>query len=231
LIAQSKLSYHEAKLALTHTILPKLMYPLTATTISKTDSNHIMRPILEACLPKMGLVKSLGYDFIHGSQDLQGLGIPDLYHYSFGQQIEFIIDHTWRWTETGKLIQMEIQELWVELGTRSVFDVKASQRISEGLITQNTMIFAIREYSIEQQITLHIPTLIDTYLLAREDDNLLMDELAKLPKYMLSTREFRDFNYCRLFKRVRNLLDLMQFKWNILLLSSMVLGSILQRRR
>lgn len=126
---------------------------------------------------------------------------------------------------------MEIQELWVELGTRSVFDVKASPRISEGLITQNTMIFAIREYLIEQQITLHIPTLIDTYLLAREDDNLLMDELAKLPKYMLSTREFRDFNYCRLFKRVRNLLDLMQFIWNILLLSSMVLGSILQRRR
>ena len=99
----------------------------------------------------------MGYDFIHGSQDLQGLGIPDLYHYSFGQQIEFIIDHTWRWTETGKLIQMEIQELWVELVTRSVFDVKASQRISEGLITQNTMIFAIREYSIEQQITLNIP--------------------------------------------------------------------------
>lgn len=206
-ITRSKLSPSECHLALTHTIIPRIFYPLIATTISKEDSKKIMRPVLDACLPKMRLAKTTGYDFIHGAIESNGLGIPEPYHYSFGHQIEQVISHVWKNTQTGKLILMEIQELWIELGTKDIFDVKASPRIQEGQITRNSWISSIREYMVENNITLHIP--FHPPGIARRNDEFIMDVMARLPYTSISKKEFKAFNYCRLYKRVRTLADLL----------------------
>ena len=207
LITRSILSPTECHLALIHSIIPRIFYPLVTTTISKEDSKKIMRPVLDACLPKMRLAKTTGYDVIHGAIGRHGLGIPEPYHYSFGNQIEQVISHLWKNTQTGKLILMEIQELWIELGTKEIFDVKASSRIQEGQITQNSWISSIRNYLMENNITLHVP--FHPPGVIRLEDEFIMDVMARLPYTAISKKEFKAFNYCRLYKRVRTLADIL----------------------
>ena len=205
-LVHSKLSQTECKLALTHTIMPRLTYPLTATTISKVDSKKILRPLLDICLPKMGLVKTLGYDYIHGSTKLQGLGIPELYHVSFGSQIEQLIQHLWRKTQTGKLIEMEIQELEMELGTGDIFNLSTSDRLTDVLITNHSWVNAIRIYARENKINIFHNSSHEH--LMRENDRFLMEEMSKIPSNVLSRKELKAFNYCRIYKRTQSLAEI-----------------------
>ena len=47
----------EAWYSVTSTIMKTLEYPLMATCISRTDMDDIMRPILQAALPKASIQK------------------------------------------------------------------------------------------------------------------------------------------------------------------------------
>jgi exonuclease III len=208
LISKSRLSPTECKIAILHTIFPKISYVLTATTISKEDSRRIMRPLLDACLPRMGIVKTLGYDYTYGSRQLLGLGIPEPYHVSFASQLEFILHNIWKQTVAGKLILMESQEIAIELGVEDPFHQPRTSRIWEGLLTPNSWIAPICDYINEQGIKLRFPSWSKSRLI-REDDRYIMEEIATLSKYEMSKKEFKAFNFCRLFKRVHSMAEIL----------------------
>jgi len=207
MITHSRLSPSECKLALTHTIIKKLVFPLTSTTITKEEGRRILRPILDACLPKMGLTKTLGYDYIHGSLEAQGLGIPDLFHYSCAAKIEFIINHLWQKSVVGELIEMEIQELAIELGIDDPFQV-SNQRIWEGLATENIWIRSICEYLEDQDMDIKLPIQFH-HRRIRENDKYIMEEIADLSKKEMSNKDIRSFNFCRIFKRVLTMAEIL----------------------
>lgn len=80
-------------------IYPRLAWPLVCMSITHSES----RPILNAAFPKIGIVSSLGYDYIHGSTDFQGLGIPELFHSTYAKQLEVLVDNLWKDTQTDIL--------------------------------------------------------------------------------------------------------------------------------
>lgn len=54
-ITAGHMDHSTAYIALTTTIWKKLCYPLQATLLSKQECDQIMKPVLNAILPKMGL--------------------------------------------------------------------------------------------------------------------------------------------------------------------------------
>lgn len=206
-LRHGSLRCHESKLALTHTIIPKLRYPLTATSITEAQARAILRPSLEISLQKMGMIKTMGYDYVHGSLELQGLGIPNLYHYAYSSQIEQFINHQWLRTQTGTFMKMEIEEFLLELGTGfGIFDGTCPDRILDGLLTENTWIQSLRDYTRHYNISFRMPSI--NIQPQRQGDHFLMDLLSTLPTKRLSRLEMKNFNRCRIYKRVRFLSDI-----------------------
>jgi len=60
-------------------ILCKLEYPIVATTFMRRQCDALMRPILSARLPSMGLTRTFPRAMVHGPWQWQGLNIPHLY--------------------------------------------------------------------------------------------------------------------------------------------------------
>ena len=207
MMERSKLLPHEAKLALTHTILPKLQHPLVPTSITSDQGKKILRPILEPTLQKMGIVKTLGYDYIHGSVETQGLGIPELFHVTYSRQIEFIVNHVWQDSQSSKLIKMAAQELQIELGTAfDLFNANAPERLEEVILTEKSWMQNLRKYMIQHGIYMYLP--IPTMEMQRKEDQSIMDILASTDPKQFSKKELRDFNRCRIYKRAQLLSDI-----------------------
>ena len=61
--------------------------------MTKDECEEIMRPALNAALPKMGLNRHFPRDVLFGSKDFQGLGIPHLYTLQSIKHIQDIIHH------------------------------------------------------------------------------------------------------------------------------------------
>ena len=207
MMGRSKLLPHEAKLALTHTILPKLQYPLVPTPITPEEGRKILRPILEPTLQKMGIVKTLGYDYVHGSVETQGLGIPELVHVTYSRQIEFIVHQVWQNSQSSRLIKIAAQELQLELGTAfDLFDAKAPERLDEAILTNNAWMQKLRTYCLQHGIYMRLP--IPSVSMQRRGDKAIMDEIAMLDKKSFSDKDIKDFNRCRLYKKAQLMSDL-----------------------
>ena len=100
------------------TILCTLVYPLPATTFTAQECLKIMRPILNAGLPRSGIVRSFPRAVVHGPIGVQGLGIPDLYvcqgaaHMEVASRFGTASPHHL----TGSLLRTSAKQLKLELG-------------------------------------------------------------------------------------------------------------------
>ena len=71
-ITKSYVSRFAADLALQTTIMHTVEYPLAATTFTTKQCNLILRPILKATFPKLGIARTIGRKYLHGPYYLQG---------------------------------------------------------------------------------------------------------------------------------------------------------------
>jgi len=157
-ITKSRLEQPHVYTAINHSILPSLIYPLPCMTITNNEGKRILRPLLSAALPKMGVIPTLGYDFVHGSSTLYGLGIQELYHTCFAKQLEMFIQHSWKNSSTGKLIRILLE---------------GGCRVEKWLLTENTWLRGLRRYAIDHNIFMDIRE--KQILPHRENDKFLMD--------------------------------------------------------
>jgi len=65
----------EAWYSINHTIMKTIKYPLAATSISKKDMQDIMRPILQAALPKVRIQKHFPCKLVYGTLMSKGFGV------------------------------------------------------------------------------------------------------------------------------------------------------------
>jgi hypothetical protein len=79
LITTGHLQRTEAWHALESTILKTLQYPLPALTLTETECNKIIRPVLDAGLNKSSICKTFPKAVIHGPKEEGGLDITHLY--------------------------------------------------------------------------------------------------------------------------------------------------------
>ena len=61
-----------AYIAVNTTIMKSLGYPLAALTLTETQCDKLMGSILNAALPKMGIVKNIGSHYLYGPKEAQG---------------------------------------------------------------------------------------------------------------------------------------------------------------
>ena len=205
LISRSKLDHAHAYTAVMHSIIPSLSYPLPCMTITDKEGKQILRPLLSASLPRMGVIPTLGYDFVYGSSSLYGLGIPELFHVCYSRQLEMLIQHSWRKSQTGKLITILREELFVEAGTsRKLFEEPQGSRIEQWLLTKNIWLRGLRCYAIDHNINMDVRE--NTFHSHRDNDQFFMDAMDA--EKSLTATELKAINICRIFKRVMFLSDI-----------------------
>jgi hypothetical protein len=204
-LTRGQLSETDTRQAVVTSIIPRLTWPLPCMSISPAEGKKILRPVLQAALPKMGIISNLGYDYIHGSSNFQGLGIPELYHSCYTLHLEMLLDHTWKHTQTGHFIQMAIQEFVLEAGSLShPLLPNRKSRLPHWLLTQNTWFASLYNYVLNNNIKINL----DTPCLAsnREYDRAIMDILDTSSQF--SNNELKDVNVCRIYKKVTLLSDI-----------------------
>jgi hypothetical protein len=65
-VRTSYLQKHDAAYGLKVTVLKKIEYALPAVNLSKAQCHKLMRPILQAALPKAGYNRNFPKEVIHG---------------------------------------------------------------------------------------------------------------------------------------------------------------------
>jgi hypothetical protein len=116
-IRTGHLPRHLAWQALTTTILPKIHYPLAATTLTLDQCKYFMAPILQGGLPTSGIVRTLPHTLVYGTTRYQGLGLPSLYTEQGISHITKLLQHGAKDNITGQLLRSSLEALQLELGT------------------------------------------------------------------------------------------------------------------
>jgi hypothetical protein len=106
--------------ALHHTIPFSLGYSLPAVTLSRKECTSIISPIVKVGLPRAGISATIPTQVRHGTVTTGGLGILDLYVFQGATQIASMVTHQWSRTPTGKLIDIAVQDLVLEMGISSI---------------------------------------------------------------------------------------------------------------
>jgi len=74
-----RITHDASAFSLRQIVLKQLTYPLVTTTLTEAECSTIMKPILAASLPAMGVVRTLARAVVHGPVRYQGLEVPNLY--------------------------------------------------------------------------------------------------------------------------------------------------------
>jgi hypothetical protein len=124
LLTTGHLQRTEAWYALESTILKTLQYPLPALTLTETECNKIIRPVLDAGLNKSSICKTFPKAVIHGPKEEGGLDITHLYTFQGISKLEFVQDHLGSGDMSDELLQTSIEVAKVKIGVgRNLFSL------------------------------------------------------------------------------------------------------------
>ena len=111
-----RLDYVSTWIALRTTILKTIEYPLAATTLTKKQCIAVMEPILKSALPRSNMVHNFARSVLYGPTQYQGMGLHDPYVTQGIRHVKDIVDQLWKKSISGRLIQMNVEALQLELG-------------------------------------------------------------------------------------------------------------------
>ena len=100
----------EAWYSVNHTIMKTIEYPLAATSISKQDMQDIMRPILQAALPKARIQKRFPRKLVFGTLGTEGFGVNDPSTSQLIDHLHSIIKHS-HWDSPSNDLHVQNMEL------------------------------------------------------------------------------------------------------------------------
>ena len=115
-ISRGYLSRFAADLALRTTILRTVEYPIATTTFTMKQCETLLRPILKAALPKLGIARTTGRKYLHGPIKLQGCNIPNIYTELGVARLNLLLSHGGRSTQVGTALTCCIESLQLECG-------------------------------------------------------------------------------------------------------------------
>jgi hypothetical protein len=98
------------------TALKNIEYCLPALNLSKNQCNQLMRPILEAALPKAGYNRNFPKEVIHGPTSLLGADIHHPYTTQLIVHLDILLRHGGQETITGQLLTGNLETTKLELG-------------------------------------------------------------------------------------------------------------------
>ena len=191
--------------AMNMTIMKTLEYPLVALTLTEKECDYIMAPVLAGGLPRAGICRNIPRSVLYGSLEHQGLGMHNLYNTMGLQQIQVLLDNTWKNTITGKLIRTSLESFKLELGIQGPLftkDYELYNNIATDCWIKHLWHF-VRKHSIE------IDEDTDSGGMLRTGDKFLGEIFADAySKNMLLKQDWRAVNRCRLFLKLLTVADL-----------------------
>ena len=119
-LKRSNLSGYDALLAINTRIMRTLIYPLPTLTLTQEDCTRIMKPLLHSVLGKAKIVRTIKRAVLYGPQLRQGFGLTNLYVYQGCAQIVQLIQFFGTNTELGKVHNITLQHLMMELGVPGI---------------------------------------------------------------------------------------------------------------
>ena len=187
--------------ALVTTIMKSLEYVLPATTLSKTQCDQIMAPILKYCLPRIGVVRSFPRALVHAVPTYHGLNLPKLYWLQGFYHIDRLLRFTRSSHITGQLLNHSLEALRLEVGCNgSIFSLPFN---TVGHLATSSWVSQTWAFLSEYRLTLHIE--VPDLTLFRVHDALLIPTfIAKGYKGV----ELDQLNRCRMFLQVASLSDI-----------------------
>jgi hypothetical protein len=203
-IRSGHLPRHLAWQALTTVILPKLTYPLPATTFTRKECHQIFSPALRACLAASGIPRSFPTAMVHAPLSRQGLALPHLYTEQGIAHILMILRHGHLPSDfTGQLLRAGLDELRLQLGLPGgVF--AHNYRQFHSLVARDWLSHTW-QFLWEHDLRIDDP---GPHLSLRcRGDRFL---IAAFSNGGFSGNDLRRLNQCRLFLRVSTLADICQ---------------------
>jgi len=95
-VCTKRLSQSEAWCCVQSTVMKTLEHPLVATSLSRSDADTIMTPILKAILPKLGIQKKTPHSLLYGSASVQGSNLKDPWVTQLVEHLQAIMRHQHR---------------------------------------------------------------------------------------------------------------------------------------
>jgi hypothetical protein len=115
-IRNSTLQHGECSIAYGAYYMPKLAYGTPATTLSYKECEDILRLVVSAILPKMGIVLDTARKVVFGSEKCCGLGLDHLATVQNFSRIKYLIGHIRSKSITSKLIRQQLDYTQLEIG-------------------------------------------------------------------------------------------------------------------
>ena len=182
--------------------MKSLGYPLAAICLSEKQCDAIMRPVLNAALPKMGINQKTGRKYIYGPPEYQGLAIPNLYTDLGVARMQLLLHHGNRDTHLGKSIQAIIEGHQLECG--SLKSILCLDYKKYGILISDSIIKHAWEFLNGSNLIMETSHALPKRL--RENDESIMDSI--LEKTLYSPLELEEKNSCRMYLNVITTADI-----------------------
>lgn len=201
-VRTGSLSDHLAWQALTCTIMAKLKYPLTATTFTRAQCQHIFAPLRKVGLPRSKIASNFPAAMLHAPLDFQGLDLPDLFFCQGQAHLDKLITFTSsKDSMTGSLLRASAETMKLERGINGpLFSPDYSTwktTVTRGWI-QHTWQWL---YESDIQVQDSVPD----FPTRRINDQLIMEFFESIG---CTPKDLASLNRCRLFLKVLSLADI-----------------------
>jgi len=197
----AKLTQAAADFGIRQVLLPKLRYPLVATTLSEAQCQTIIQPVLQQGLPALGINRNFPRAVAHGPVQFQGLNLPNLHTEQSIAHIMTLLKYgPQRYDPTGLLLRTCGELLRLEAGVCGpLFNISPHLHIcmTETWFSHCWFQCVQRGISISNDIV--------DFSVPREGDKTIM-ELFLSAGYR--TTELATLNHCRMHLKVIFLSDI-----------------------
>jgi hypothetical protein len=192
-VRTGRLSHAEAWFSLQFCVMKSLEYPLMATSLSKKQCNYIMKPIRAAALAALGINRHLTRTAVHGPQQYQGVGVPDLWTVQGILKLWLATQHGDAPTITGNQLRASMELHTMEIGLPGHLLQQQNYQIYGQLATTSWLKHL---WDFCDDSNLQMTSTTPKLKLARNGDEFLMSKSAT---YGYRDKQLNQLSLCRLF--------------------------------
>jgi hypothetical protein len=203
-IQRSSVWKGESGLAYNSFYLPSLGYGTPATTPTHQECYNIKKPVVNAILPKMGIIRKAHRSVVFGMANFGGLGLEHLAAYQVHRRLKYLMCHLRCNSTTRKLMRSMLDYTQLEFGCTGNVLEQEYGRYSRVLMTEN-WITGIWEHLHSCNSTLKIAAKWKP-LPNCQNDVTVMETLTDAEEF--SAKDLKDINRCRMYLRVLYISDI-----------------------
>jgi len=185
----------EARIAVSATISSTIRYPLGASAMTKQQCTEIKKVMLDAALPKTGVVRNAAKAIVYATCDMGGLGFKDIHVTQLIEHVNILLDHGPTETVSGKLLKTVAEATIIEF---------SSEADKYPCVDHNWVWHTIQDLNTYK---INLQNDIKELELWRENDTFLMDEIFFQHSDYFDKTELWRINYVRPHLKVNTLSD------------------------